>query len=96
MISKKNLSRKLKLLSALLKEYETFVDEQWKKDAFVDALSMSLTISSKVEAEEYDEAIRLWGQLERFISDSVPVNEAFLSKYLPLRQALVNFGLNGS
>jgi len=94
MISKKNLSRKLRLLNALLKEHRNMVDEQWKKDAFFDAQSMCLTLSNRMEAEDYDEAMRLWGQLERFINDSVPGNEAFLSSYLPLRQALINFGLN--
>lgn len=93
MISKKNLSRKLQSLTELLKNYESSSDSQWKKEAFADAYSLCTNVISSVDLEDYDEASRLWKQLERVINDSIPVNEGFLSRYMPLRQSIINFGL---
>ena len=90
---KKNLVRKLKSLATLLEEFEASSDKQYKKDAFADAISMCSDILLKVDSDRYDEAIQVWGRFERFANDSIPLNENFLSSYLPLRQSIINFGM---
>ena len=54
MISEKNLTRKLQLLSALLEEHGTQEDEPWKKNAFIDAYSICQTISARIDAGDYE------------------------------------------
>jgi hypothetical protein len=93
MISKKSLTRKLQALVELFQEYEHSCVQQWEKEAFLRACSMAIRIEQSVGIEDYDEAERLWKLLQRFISDSVPFQEGFLSRYMPLRQSIINFGL---
>lgn len=93
MISKKNLARKIQALIALLKDCESLADQQWKKEAFLDAYSMCMSVATSIDSDDYGEAVRLWRQLERFVNDSIPTDEDFLSRYMPLRQSIINFGM---
>ena len=68
-------------------------NSSWKKDAFSDAQSMATKILTLIEAEDYEEAIYLWKLLEHYSDESLPITEEFLSNYMPIRQSVINFGL---
>ena len=93
MISKKNLIRSLEKLVLLYESYEKSESESWSKEAFLSAYNMSKEILDSVEKENYGEAKYKWSLLERYSNDSLPMTGKFVSSYTPLKQSIINFGL---
>jgi hypothetical protein len=89
----KMLIRSLDKLIALFEQYETRCAEIYEKSAFSCAANITSEIKSMVEANDYNAALRKWQALEYYCNDSLPHPEDFLSKYMPIRQSLINFGL---
>lgn len=86
----------LKALASLADVYEEF---SWKADtidrkaAFESTVSQCNGIYHMVKAGEIGAARNQWYALMHFSSDSIALSESFLGKYEPLKQKIINFGL---
>jgi hypothetical protein len=90
----KMLIRSLDKLIVLFEQFENACKKSYEISAFSDASKMAREISSMIEGGDYDSALQKWQVLEYYCNDSLPHPEGFLSKYMPIRQSIINFGLH--
>ncbi len=92
------MNRKLALrylirISDLLSEYSGKADADWRKENFNTGVYLIREIIGYVEADNYEEAKQKWRVFEQYQSDCLPISEELLEEFAPLRQKVINFGL---
>jgi hypothetical protein len=86
----------LKALSSLTKMFEEFYrasNVQDRQKVFESAMNQCNKISAAVKSGEINLAKNQWRALMYFSNDSIGPSEEYLAKYEPLRQKIINFGL---
>ena len=93
MHSEKLLLKALESLSNVFQEFYQETEKEERKKVFEYAMNQCNEISDSVKSGEIKLAKDQWRALMYFSDDSIGPSEKFLSKYMPLRQKIINFGL---
>lgn len=93
MYSEKMLKRYLVKLSILFDDFVQLSESIETADAFNSAKNQCSKIIHIVESQDITEATNNWRALMYYVDDSITITEEFLEMYQPLRQKIINSGL---
>ena len=93
MYSEKLLLRAITSLRIIFEKFSTSSGLENRKDVFISATSQCDIIINAVERNDISSAKDSWRVLMQFADDSIGPSEEFLDKYEPIRQKIINAGL---
>ena len=93
MYSEKLLLKALASLNNVFEEFYVSANTQDRKHVFESAMNQCNVVSNTIKSGESNVAKDQWRALMYFSDDSIGPSEEFLEKYEPLRQKVINFGL---
>lgn len=93
MYSEKRLIKALKSLEELFVQQAGSNKSSHLTNSFISAKNQTGAIIKFIQADDISAALNAWRALAYFTDDSIGPSEKFLEKYEPIKQKVVNAGL---
>ncbi|MDO3383141.1 hypothetical protein [Gilvimarinus algae] len=92
-MNKKLLTKNFLALEKVFFHFYLLSISDTNKSAFLSASTQCKSILNLIDEDDYEKATQEWYTLMHFSDDSVPISEEYLEKYTPLKQRIINSGL---